>query len=84
MKPFQGIIHGSGKNPATQLGTAKSGMQVHLNTIDWGVKITATKLPDDTITMSIYMTGGSYSPHATKHLTDIINQEVHHNESPIN
>lgn len=81
MKPFQGIIRGAGKQPATQLGTTKSGMQVELNTIDWGIKITAVKTPGNSIVMEICLTNGSTGPSATKHLTTIRNQEIIQNDN---
>ena len=58
MQPFQGIIRGRGRQPATQLGSKQSGLVTEANTIDWGIMVDAQKIGENVV-MRIYRTGGS-------------------------
>ena len=58
MQPFQGVIHGRGRQPATQLGSKQTGLTVEANTINWGITVDAQKIGEKVI-MRIYRTGGS-------------------------
>ena len=58
MQPFQGVIHGRGRQPATQLGSKTTGLTVEANTINWGITVDAQKIGEKVI-MRIYRTGGS-------------------------
>ena len=58
MQPFQGVIHGRGRQPATQLGSKATGLTVEANTLNWGITVDAQKIGEKVI-MRIYRTGGS-------------------------
>lgn len=61
MQPFQGIIRGRGRQPATRLGSKLTGLITEANTIEWGIEVEARQIGRNTV-MRVYLTGGSTGP----------------------
>jgi hypothetical protein len=75
MARFYMTAYGQAKNPATTRGSEKSGMIVHVNGWDKGVKINAYVDDEGRDVFEVYETGGSRSSGAT--LLNTIIKEVH-------
>ena len=75
MQPFQGIVRGRGRQPATQLGSKQTGLVTETNTINWGITVDAQKIGEKVI-MRIYRTGGSTGKRSKDLIAVIDNGEV--------
>lgn len=58
MATFRGTVKGS-RGKASRLGHRNSGLVTECNTWDAGVRCEARQHSDDSITIDVYMTGGS-------------------------
>lgn len=70
MSRFYGSIQGN-RGTATRMGTAKSGMIVHIRGWDVGVKVICDVDKDGKDVIAVYETGGSNDRFQRTHIIDL-------------